>query len=66
MRIILNGTEEVCPGRESLTDLLNRKSAETERLVVERNGWIIPRGQWTKEILEEGDTVEVVRLVGGG
>lgn len=66
MEIILNGTKEVCPGRESLTDLINRKGAETDRLVVERNGSIVPRDRWAEERIEAGDTIEVVRLVGGG
>ncbi len=66
MKIILNGTEEVCPGHESLTDLLNRKETATDRLVIEQNGLIVPRDEWARVQVRSGDTIEVIRLVGGG
>ncbi|MDC7222589.1 MAG: sulfur carrier protein ThiS [Spirochaetales bacterium] len=66
MEIILNGAKELCPGRESLTDLLKRKGAEPDRVVIERNGAIVSREDWGAVNLEAGDAVEVVRLVGGG
>ena len=35
-------------------------------IAVECNGAIIPRSIWEEAILKDGDTVEVVRFVGGG
>ena len=35
-------------------------------IAVECNGAIVPRSTWEEAILKDGDTVEVVRFVGGG
>jgi thiamine biosynthesis protein ThiS len=35
-------------------------------VIVERNGEILPRDMFQQVILEDGDQLELIRLVGGG
>jgi sulfur carrier protein len=37
-----------------------------KRIAVERNGEIVPRGQFTQQRLNDGDRLEIVVAVGGG
>jgi sulfur carrier protein len=37
-----------------------------KRVALERNGEIVPRGQFEQEQLSDGDSVEIVVAVGGG
>lgn len=39
---------------------------QPERVAVERNGQIVRRADFDKELLREEDTVEIVHFVGGG
>ncbi|MCC8121475.1 MAG: sulfur carrier protein ThiS [Oscillospiraceae bacterium] len=36
------------------------------RIAVARNGEIVPKAQYDRVIMEDGDVVEVVSFVGGG
>jgi len=37
-----------------------------KRVALERNGEIVPRGQFEQQQLSDGDSVEIVVAVGGG
>ena len=50
----------------TLEDLMDQLKLKTDRLVVERNGKIVRRNIYNKEKLNNGDVLEIVRLVGGG
>jgi len=39
---------------------------KVDRVAVEHNGKIVPRANWTRVHLENGDKLEVVQFVGGG
>lgn len=65
LNIVVNGdTHRVPPDLtvQELLDLLNIHGAAA----VERNRAIVPRAQHATTRLNEGDVLEVVRLVGGG
>ena len=63
--IRLNGEDRQAEGK-SLKLLLTEEGFELDRVVVERNLEIVPLDDLEKVILKEGDTVEVLRFVGGG
>jgi sulfur carrier protein len=64
--ITVNGTSgEVAPGT-SLLALLQTKTIDPLHVVAEVNGTVVPREQFTEHLLKTGDTVEVIRFVGGG
>lgn len=66
MHIILNGKEHELAGSVSIEALLKELGQNGSRLVVELNSLIINRDQYPSVSLNEGDSVEIVRLVGGG
>ena len=67
MDIKVNGkTRPVAPGA-TLADLLAALGLEEKRLAIEHNGRVLAaEADRGKVALAEGDTIEIVRLVGGG
>ncbi len=66
MNIILNGASHAIGEGASVADLLASLGLAGQRLAVEVNGAIIPRGEHATHVLHEGDRVEIVRAIGGG
>ena len=63
--VTINGKQENAAGRTILA-YLEQAGYPAERVVVEKNLEIIPRQSLDTVLLEEGDSVEVLRFVGGG
>ncbi len=66
MQIIVNGEATELAQGCSVEQLLNQLGLGQERLAVEVNLEIVPRGSWSEHRLQDGDRVEVVRAIGGG
>lgn len=66
MKLVVNGKPEQLDDGASVADLLQRYELQTVRVAVERNGEIVPRARFAETPLADGDTLEVVTLVGGG
>jgi sulfur carrier protein len=64
--ITVNGAPMRVPAGASVVDLLERLRVSTPRVAVERNREILPKAQYGTTVLAEGDSFEVVELVGGG
>lgn len=64
--IKVNG--EVIDGAEGMkvAEFLKAHGYPNKMIAVECNGTIIPRKDWGETCLKDGDSVEVVRFVGGG
>lgn len=66
MQIIVNGEKrEIQPGM-TVADLLKELGIDYRYMALERNRAIVPKQDYDKVILEEGDEIEIVRFVGGG
>ena len=66
-RTMVNGEERDFGEGETLEDLLRSLGVKTgPGLIVERNGAVVPHGDYGGVQVEEGDRLELVRLVGGG
>ncbi|MFQ5737267.1 MAG: sulfur carrier protein ThiS [Thermodesulfobacteriota bacterium] len=66
MKIKINGeTREIEEGA-TLDLLLDLFGIKRQGIAVELNREIVPKRLHTQTVLREGDTVEVVRMVGGG
>ncbi len=66
VNIKVNGKAESINSPKTLFDLLNDKELNPERVVVEVNNSILKRDQFREYILQDGDSLEVLRFVGGG
>jgi thiamine biosynthesis protein ThiS len=66
MRIQLNGEPREIPETWSIADLLSDLKIENRYCAVERNRSVVPREKHAACLLQEGDLIEVVTLVGGG
>ncbi len=66
MRITVNGTDREVADGLTVEALLEQLGVNPATVVVERNRDILPRDQFGSAALAEGDSLELVRLVGGG
>ena len=67
VRIQINGEDRefVLPSL-SVRELIDELSLAPQRLAIEVNRQIVPRGVWEQTNLHDGDRVEIVHFVGGG
>lgn len=66
MRITLNGESRDIADGMTVQKLLDSLSFSAEATVVERNMDILDRSVYATTPLSDGDTIELVRFVGGG
>ena len=61
-----NGKQVALETPVTVLEFLQQQGYNAQRVAVERNGEIIRRADFEKELLRDEDTVEVVTFVGGG
>ena len=66
MTITLNGDQREVPAPLTVAALLGLLGVKPEHVAVERNRDLVPRSRHLDSMIEAGDEVEVVTLVGGG
>ena len=66
MKITVNQKLLVLDEKISLERLLVNLAVTTKYMAVEINEIIIPKSEYTKYQLKDGDVVEVINAVGGG
>ncbi|MDD5086110.1 MAG: sulfur carrier protein ThiS [Candidatus Omnitrophica bacterium] len=66
MNITLNGKNEQVRDGLSLFKLIELFHLRPERVAVELNKKVIGREEYTSRRVSEGDTIEIVHMVGGG
>ena len=62
----LNGETKTLKDPVALSDFLTQEGFSDKRIAVERNGEIVPKGEYANVILSDSDTLEIVAFVGGG
>ena len=62
----VNGKTTVLTDAKTLEDFLKDNNYNLSRIAVERNGEIIPKGNFDRVILSDADCLEIVSIVGGG
>ncbi|MFP3190785.1 MAG: sulfur carrier protein ThiS [Thermoproteota archaeon] len=67
IKIIVNG-KEVITEVQDLISLLKNLNMDIKRkgIAIAINGEIIPRNEWEKTKIKEGDKIEIVHIVFGG
>ena len=66
MKITVNQKLLVFDDKISLEHLLKNLAVTKKYMAVEINGIIIPKSEYIKYQLKDGDVVEVINAVGGG
>jgi sulfur carrier protein len=64
--LIINGQPRSFPAPLKVAGLIEQLELQGKRIALERNGEIVPRGQFGLQELNDGDTLEIVVAVGGG
>ena len=66
MQLQINGELRSFPEKLSLSELIVQLGMKQDRVAVELNLEIVPRGNWEATVLKDGDKLEIVHFVGGG
>lgn len=66
MTVIVNDQPRDLPDRASIAELLKDMGLQQAACAVEVNRVLVPKAQHQSKVLESGDCIEVVTLVGGG
>ena len=64
--VLINGTPSAFDRPLSIAELIEQMALGNKRIALERNGEIVPRGQFNQQMLADGDKLEIVVAVGGG
>ncbi len=64
--IIVNGASRQFQQAISVSNLIEEMGLAGKRVALERNGEIVPRGNFSTQQLADGDRLEIVVAVGGG
>lgn len=66
MRIVVNGEHRLVADRALVQQVLDTLGAPATGTAVAVNGEVVPRRDWPRRRLAEGDQVEVLTAVQGG
>jgi len=66
IRVVINGEEQSLERPLTVAEYVASLPVNRRWVAVARNGEVVPRHRWHEVLIEEGDVVEVVRMVGGG
>ena len=66
MLIMLNGEKTTVAENCTVQGLFEQLGLNKDRVAVQVNREIVPRGRWAEYALKQNDQVEVVHFVGGG
>lgn len=64
--LTINGTLRTFDRPLCCADLISELDLVGKRIAMERNGDIVPRSQFSRCMLQNGDRLEIVVAVGGG
>ena len=64
--IHFNGESREVPEDLTLAALVEWLKLPPDRVAVEHNLEMVPRGRWPETLVHDGDRLEVVHFVGGG
>ncbi len=66
MEIQVNGEKRQWDGPVTVVALLEALGIRPAAVAVEKNLRIVPREEMRQEVIRDGDTIEIIRMVGGG
>ena len=66
MKIAVNGQTSESSGARTVADLIENYRLPPEAILIEHNGVALHRHEWIERALDEGDQIEIIRVVAGG
>ena len=66
MRIQINGEPREIANETTLAQLVSLLQLKPEQIAIELNRTVVRRADWSKAVLRDDDTLEIVHFVGGG
>jgi sulfur carrier protein len=66
MKVTANGKTMEVTENTNLYDLLQSSKVKADTIIVILNDIVVRKDMWTETVLNEGDCMELVSLVGGG
>ena len=66
IRLTVNGKPRELASETDLSSFLQELEIDIRTVAVAHNGEVVPRGSYDGLRLREGDSLEIVRMVGGG
>lgn len=66
IQLTINGEPQQFEAPINVVQLIDHLALHGKRFAIERNGEIVPRSQFSEQLLAHGDQLEVVVAVGGG
>ena len=66
MEIQVNGEKRQWDEPVTVVSLLETLGIRPVTVAVEKNLRIVPREEMAREMIHDGDTIEIIRMVGGG
>jgi thiamine biosynthesis protein ThiS len=64
--LTVNGERRKLEGPVMLTAFLETLDINLRYVAVAHNGAVLQRRKWSEVVLQDGDVLEIVRMVGGG
>ena len=66
MTVILNGEQRSISNAGNVAEVIRELKLVPATLLIEHNGVALHRSEWNTRPLQEGDRIELVRVVAGG
>ena len=66
LQILLNSEKEILEKQITISEFLLAKGLNPETIIVEYNGKILKKQEWSEIELQDQDQLEVLNFVGGG
>jgi sulfur carrier protein len=66
MTISVNGEHKDTEGVKTVAELVDRLGLPAQTVLIEHNGLALHRREWAERQIEDGDRIEVLRVVAGG
>ena len=66
MRIFINGEQADSKGATTVAELVQRYQMPPQSVLIEHNGTALHLREWGQRPLQDGDRIEIIRVVAGG
>ena len=66
MKVIVNGQAHSVANPQTIDGLVQELKLIPETLLIEHNGRALHRQEWQRRAVQDGDKIELIRVVAGG